>query len=170
MGGDGSKTSGQQSTSDMSQAAFFAGMPAFQAAMDMFTNTVNTGMGPESRQPIYSQAAEKSLQASSQAQAKLGEDMARIGLTGTPFEERAMREIDQEGRLNARNIPMQMENQDYWKILSTFFPGAGGAIGQGIQGNTAIAAGEAEKFKAMAGLIGSMFSTGMGGVQGAAKG
>lgn len=169
MGGSGAKTSGEDATSDMSQKAFDSGYPAFDAAMQMFTETINTG-GVQSRQPIYAQAAEKSLQAGNQAKIAMAEDNARTGLAGTPFAEAEEKQLDLTSRQNAAMVPMQMENADYWNVLTNFFPGAGGAMGQGIQGNTALAQGEAVKFGAMADLIASMFGTGMGGVQGLAKG
>jgi len=130
LGGKGA-TEGLMS---MASEAFAMGKPAMQAGLGMFTDAVNTGQGPDIRQPVYSQAAEKSLQASNQTQAGMADDFARTGMAGTPFAEAMLKQVDQQGRQNAYTAPAQMENEDYWKILSTFFPASGQLMGMGTQG------------------------------------
>ena len=168
MGGN-SKSDNQESTQDMSQQAFDMGAPAMQAAMKMFQETINTG-GVQARQPIYSQAAEKSLQAGNQAKIAMAEDNARTGLAGTPFAEAMMKQLDLTSRQNAVAAPMAMENADYWKVLSTFFPGAGDSMGQGIESMTALTGYDTQLVAGLQTLIGSMFDTTMGGIQSMAKG
>lgn len=160
--GMGKDTGSVDATADMSQQAFDIGAPAMKDAMRMFQETINTG-GVQARQPIYAQAAEKSLQAGNQAKIALGEDMDRSGLAGTPFAEAAEKRIDLDSRQNAAMAPMDMANVDYWKILSTFFPGAGGSMGQGIQGMSNAAGAEAQMYASMNQLLGSLFgsTTGM---------
>ena len=55
-GAGGKKGGGGGDTAAMSRESFDMSKPAMQATIDMFMDAVNTGMGPESRQPIYSQA------------------------------------------------------------------------------------------------------------------
>ena len=132
MGGKGGKGA-SDALLGMAADSFAMGKPAMKAGLGMFTDAVNTG-GVESRQPIYSQASEKSLQAGNQAKLAMAEDNARTGLAGTPFAEAEMKQVDLTSRQSTHTAPMEMENQDYWKILSTFFPGAGQAMGMGMQG------------------------------------
>ena len=117
----------------LAKDAFALGKPAMKAGLGMFTDAVNTG-GVESRQPIYSQASEKSLQAANQTKIGMADDFARTGIAGSPFAEAMLKQVTQQGATDAMRAPMEMENQDYWKILSTFFPGAGQAMGMGMQG------------------------------------
>ena len=155
----GKDTSAVGATADLSQQAFDIGAPAMRDAMKMFRDATATGQGPESRQPIYAQAAEKSLQAGNQAKLTMAEDMSRAGLAGTPFGEAAMKRIDLDSRQNAAMVPMDMQNTDYWNILSTFFPGAGGSMGQGIAGMGDAAGSEAQMYASMNQLLGSLYSS-----------
>ena len=157
----GKKGGGGGDTAAMSRESFDMSQPAMQKSVDMFLNAANTG-GVESRQPVYSQAAEKSLQASSQAQKKLGEELTRTGLEGTPFAERAQREIEQTSQLNAARIPMEMENADYWKILTGMGPAATGGMSTGIQGMGVAEGIEAQQFVAMSQLMQQLMGTTVG--------
>jgi hypothetical protein len=161
----GLNKSGGDQTAAMSQEAFDISKPGMEAAMGMFMDAINSG-GVQSRQPLYSQAAEKSLQASNQAQIKLGEDFDRTGISGTPFAERAFRGAEQKGQLNAARIPMEMENTDYWKILSTFFPGAQSGMNSGISGMGPAEGIDANQMMAMGQLMASMFDTSTGAFAG----
>jgi hypothetical protein len=168
MGGNG-KSDNQNMTSAMSENVFGAAFPAFEGAMGMFTDAINSG-GVQSRQPLYSQAAEKSLQASNQAQIKMGEDFDRTGISGTPFAETAMRKTKQQGQLGAARAPMEMENQDYWKILTTMFPGAQSGTTVPIQSMTALTGMDAQLTGDLLDFGASFFDTSMGGIQSMAKG
>ena len=167
MGAAGGKKGGGggDATAAMSQEAFDMSKPAMQKTVDMFMNAANTGMGPESRQPIYSQAAEKSLQAGNQAQKKLGEELARTGLDGTPFAERAQREIEQTSQLNAARIPQQMEDSD-WRMIMGMGPAATGGMNTGVQGMGVAEGIEAQQLIAMGQLLGQILNTSTGAFAG----
>ena len=166
MGAAGSKKGGGgDSTAAMSQESFDMSKPAMQKSIDMFLNAANTGMGPESRQPSYSQAAEKSLQAGNQAQKKLGEELARTGLEGTPFAERAQRDIEQTSQLSAARIPQQMEDAD-WRMIMGMGPMAAGGMNTGIQGMGVAEGIEAQQLIAMSQIMQQLFGSTVGAFAG----
>ena len=142
----------------ISQKAFNIGEPSMQAAMDMLHSAITTG-GVESRQPVYSQAVEKSMQATSQAQQAMADDFARTGIAGTPFASQIMGSMQQQGAQQANMIPTQMENEDYWKVLSLFFPGAGQSMGMGVQGMGQAASVEAQRMNAMMQMMSSLYGS-----------
>ena len=162
MGG-GKEPANLDALTAMSGKAFKMGEPSMQAAMDMLYSAISTG-GVEARQPVYAQATEKSMQASNQAQAGMADDFARTGMAGTPFAQQILGSMQQQGAQAANNVGTQMEENDYWKILSLFFPGAGGSIGQGIGGQGQAASVEAQRMAAQMQMMSSMYGSTMGAV------
>jgi hypothetical protein len=162
MGGGKGSDKASKALEGIAKKSFDIGEPAMQEAMNVLLNALQTG-GVESRQPVYSQAVEKSMQASNQAQVAMGEDFARTGTAGTPFAQNILASMMQQGAQQAAMLPVQMENEDYWKILSLFFPGAGQSMGMGIQGMGQAAQIEQMRNQAMMDLFGSLFG-GMAGM------
>ena len=156
MGG-GKQPEQNDALAAMSQKAFKIGEPAMQEAMDAVVSALQTG-GIESRVPHYQQAVEKSLQASNEAQVSMGEDFARTGIAGTPFAQDIMSSMIQQGAQQAAYLPTAMQTEDFWKILSIFFPAAGQTMGTGVSGQGTAAGVEAQRFASTQALMGQMFS------------
>ena len=161
MGG-GKAAPNLDALSGMSNKAFKIGEPAMRSAMDLVNEAISTG-SVEARQPAYAQATEKSMQASSQAQASMADDFARTGLAGTPFASQIMGSLMQQGAQQANMIPVQMATEDFWKILSLLFPGAGQSMGMGVQGMGTAAGVEQAANAAMMQMMSSLYgsTTGM---------
>jgi hypothetical protein len=154
----GGKGGMNQDLADMSSAAFKMGKPAMQAALDTFMEALQTG-GVESRTPKISQAVERTGQMQSQAQASMAEDMARSGVSGTPFGQQIMASMQQQGAQQLAYLPTQMQTEDYWKILSMFYPGAGASMGMGVQGMGTAAQTQAQSEAALGQLFSQMFGS-----------
>lgn len=162
MGGImGKDTSGIDKLAGIAEQAFGMSRKPMKAGMDMLYNAISTG-GVEARQPAYSQAAEKSMQASSQAQQSMADDFARTGIAGTPFAQQILGSMKQQGAQQASYIPTQMAEQDYWRVLSMFFPGAMGAMQTGVGGMGQVAGAEAAMNSAMMQLFGDLFTAAAG--------
>lgn len=157
MGGGKGSTENLDALNAIATKSFDIGEPSMKAAMDVLYQALTTG-GVEARQPVYAQAAEQTMQASSQAQRAMADDFSRTGIAGTPFAQQIMASMAQQAAQQAALVPTQMAEQDYWKILSLFFPGATQTMGMGVQGMGSAAGAEATNNAAMASLFGQLFS------------
>lgn len=148
MGGGKKPQTGTQNLdalAQLSQKIFGLSEPAMGAGMDMLTRAIQTG-GVEARIPEYRQALEKSMQASSQAQAQMGEDLSRAGIMDTPFGQQILAQMVQQGAQQAAYIPTQMQTEDFWRVLSLMFPGATQALGTGAGAAGQAAGAEAQRY------------------------
>jgi len=89
--------------------------------------------------PLINQAVESNKLASAQTQARAGDEMARYGLTGTPFGQNVLQNMRQSGEMSLARIPTDMAYDNYWKTLGSLLPGALGQGSMGMQGMGAAA-------------------------------
>ena len=101
-------------------------------AMQTLQGGYTGGTGPI--QPLITQAVEAQKLAGSQAQKQAGEQMARFGLTGTPYGQNILSGMQQAGEFNLARIPTEMAYNDYWKRIGAFLPSAIGQISPALSG------------------------------------
>ena len=152
----------------LSKEAFNLGKPAMQQALDVFRNTLATGKF-EARTPQINQAVESSMAASGQAQRTMAEDLSRAGMAGTPYAMSILGPMQQQAAQQAAYIPTQMRTEDFWKVLSLFFPGAGQSMQTGIGGLGSASQAEAQANAAKMAMMGQMFSAPFQSIQGYGK-
>jgi len=78
--------------------------------------------------PLLTRAVESPKIAGSQAQSRASDEMAKYGLTGTPFGQNTLQTMKQSGELQRSQLPTQMAYDDYNRRMSTLIPSALGAI------------------------------------------
>ena len=131
--GKGGKAATPASTNALAQMAQeFAGETKGLRG-EMITNfedILKTG-GSQATIPIISKAVEASKRATSQTMSQVEEDLARKGLSGTPFGENVMGQTRMSGNLATSQVPLDITNA-FLQMIPGFILGQGQTATQGL--------------------------------------
>ncbi len=162
----------QKQLVDIAQNLWNITKPVQQATAAQALETMRAGpLGmTASIAPLVARAVESSRMAASKAQAQAEEDLARYGLTGTPYGQQVLQGMRQAAELQLAQLPTQMAYEDYYKRLGAFLPlavgqapvalsGMGHAGSQAQQLANTAAQLEAQRQATEAKLFGNIFGT-----------
>ena len=102
----------------------------FDVAMNQLLELLTTG-GLGVRMPIYGKAQESSMKYASQGQKQLEEQLARQGLSGTPFGANVMGDYLTDALMKVSQVVPQMQYEDFYKMLNMLLPVLMGGRQQG---------------------------------------
>jgi hypothetical protein len=120
--------------------------------------------------PLISRSVEAHKRAAGQQQAQAAEEMARYGLTGTPFGQNILQSMAQEAAFQESQISPQMAYDFYNKMLGLLLPmsvnqapvamqGMGQGAGTAVQGGSSLADIQQRARQSEMGLFSDIFRT-----------